>query len=182
MTVKIQAFALTLLCLFSPLTFSKNYDHLKEITLNELINIVGDTTGKSFVINDTLEGSVKLFIDFDNATNEQLFELLNQTLLLNNYGLVDKGSFYVVMPTGHLKNKSSKIDTTGNPQSSEVITETIELKNIKASNAVDILRPLVSKYGYITQIESSRVNSIIIVDHADNIQRLSDLIIELDQP
>ena len=184
-----QALIVSVLCLFSFTSMAQDSRYQEGISLNDLIRVVGERTGNTFVSNSNIKGSVNLIINFDNSSDKQLFDILNQALLLNNYGLVNKGEFYIILPTHDLKNKSSTLainnDMTGDfvdTQNSEVITDIIHLKYLTASNAMIILKPLVARYGYISTIETHSVNSLIIVDHVANIERFRQLINEFDIP
>ena len=60
-----------------------------------------------------------------------------------------------------------------------LVTEVVRLKSIIATEALETLRPLVSKRGSITA--NRNANSLVIVDYADNIRRIRTLVRQIDR-
>ena len=62
----------------------------------------------------------------------------------------------------------------------ELITKIIRLDHVPASQLVPILRPLVPQQGHLAAYNPT--NTLIITDHAGNIQRLMKIIANVDRP
>jgi general secretion pathway protein D len=60
-----------------------------------------------------------------------------------------------------------------------MVTEIVRLRVAEAAQALDTLRPLVSKDGSLTANKAG--NSLVVVDYADNVARIRTLVRQIDQ-
>ncbi|MFD2782613.1 secretin N-terminal domain-containing protein [Novosphingobium pokkalii] len=60
-----------------------------------------------------------------------------------------------------------------------MVTEIVRLRVAEAAQALDTLRPLVSKDGSLTANKAG--NSLVVVDYADNVARIRALVRQIDQ-
>jgi general secretion pathway protein D len=82
-----------------------------------------------------------------------------------------------VQPAEGAASQPTRIGSKGAARS-QMITEIVRLRAIDAAQAVETLRPLVSKEGAITANKSG--NSLVIVDYADNMARIRALVAQID--
>ncbi|MCJ8312414.1 MAG: type II secretion system secretin GspD [Saccharospirillaceae bacterium] len=146
--------------------------------ISELIEFVSKIVGKNFVVDQRVKGKVQIISGGDELTADEIYILFQEVLAALNYGLIEKDGFTSIVPTNQMRNLASKIDYTGDVEGNEFITAVIPVKNANVNDIIAILRPIIAKYGHIAPEKIT--NSVVIVDHADNIQRFRGLIKQFD--
>lgn len=177
--MKIALGLLVLLASFS--TFS-NTKACKNLT--KCINHVSKLTGKAYVYNKDLKGSVTTTSNFKiNKGNAEYF--LSMALNQNGYTRVplkDKDG-YQIINTRDIRYTPTKIYFAGKdklPHNYDYIMLIIDLKGAKSSEITRSFRPFMSRYGRILDIRQT--NRIIIQDTAINAKRLLKLVRSIDAP
>ncbi len=96
--------------------------------------------------------------------------------------MIDSGGLVKVVPEADAKLQSGPVEAGKVPSRTgdEIITQIFQLSHESASNMIPILRPLVSPNNTITAFPNN--NSLIITDYAANLNRLSRIIANLDNP
>jgi len=146
--------------------------------ISELIEFVSKIVGKNFIVDQRVKGKVQIISGGDELTADEIYVLFQEVLASTNYGLIEKDGFTSIVPTNQMRNLASKIDYTGDVEGNEFITAVIPVKNANVNDIIAILRPIIAKYGHIAPEKIT--NSVVIVDHADNIQRFRGLIKQFD--
>jgi general secretion pathway protein D len=168
----------------APLSFAADEEVLfppfesKDTDIREFINMVGDFTGKSMIISNKINGKINLN-SRTSLTKEGLFDFLQLQLQMLQYTAHDNGTVVRVLPASEVKQLDSTVELNGVDNSQNIETSIIEIKNLPAAELVPILRPFAARYGQVSVITST--NSIIIVDHAANIERLQKIIKLMDE-
>ena len=151
--------------------------NLREADLRAFVSQISDITGLSFVIDPRVKGKVTIV---SNAAlrREEVLPLLHSVLNVHGFALVRSGAVYKIRPNQNAKQEGIPLGAAGRRNTDAFITQVIPIINRSAVELVPILRPLVPQYGHLAGVESANV--LIISDHALNVQRLLDIIAELD--
>lgn len=151
--------------------------NLREADLRAFIHQVSEITGYSFVVDPRVKGKVTIVSDTP-ATKEAVYALFHAVLKVHGFAVVPSGSVYKIVP--NQKARQDSIDAgQGELEDNEALrTRVIPLVNVRATELVPILRPLVPQYGHLAAVNS--VNVLIISDHGLNIQRVLEIIERLD--
>jgi general secretion pathway protein D len=151
----------------------------KDIELTDLIRTVSELTGKNFVYDDTIRGKATIISSQQMSVNEA-YQLFLTVLNVKGYTVVPSGKTNKIVPIKSAKESNLPTVTSASSQD-QFVTRMISLEHINAADiAESILSPLMPKTSNVVVYEPS--NMLIISDSASNIQRLSNIIKELDVP
>ncbi|MGB5722848.1 MAG: type II secretion system secretin GspD [Parasphingorhabdus sp.] len=152
--------------------------NVRDADIRAFVQDAARVTGRTFVIDSRVQGKVSVVTDRPLSRSEY-FEIFLSTLRANNLVAIPttRGA-YRIQPADGAASQPSRIGTRG-AEGNQLVTEVVRLKSIVASEALETLRPLVSKQGSITS--NRNANSLVIVDYADNIRRIRILVREIDR-
>jgi general secretion pathway protein D len=170
------ALALALASIAATPVWSQYVLNLREADIRAFIEDAGRVTGRSFIIDPTVQGRVSVVTQRPLSRSEY-FELFLSTLRAHGFVAVPApGGALRIQPVATAASTAGRVNRRPTSASS-FITEIIRLRNIDAAIALDAVRPLVSREG---SVSGSR-NSIIVVDFADNIARIRQIIASIDR-
>jgi len=158
-----------------PVTFN-----LKEADITAVASIVADITGKNFVIDPRVKGKVTI-ISSRPMEREEIYQIFLSVLQVHGFAAIETGNIIKIVPSANAKQAAVPLASDKAPgRLDELVTRVIELKNVPAAQLVPILRPLVPQQGHLVAYPPS--NSLVISDHAANIERLVKIIRRIDKP
>lgn len=143
--------------------------NLRDADIRAFIDDVARVTGSSFVIDPRVQGKVSVVSDRPLGRT-QYFELFLATLRANGY---------VAVPTGNGQYRIQPAEAGAGTAGARFATAVIPLTNIDAQQAVDSLRPVLSRNG--TASANRAGNAIIIADFSDNIARARTVLQQIDK-
>jgi general secretion pathway protein D len=150
--------------------------NLREADIRAFIEDVGRVTGRTFIIDPTVQGRVSVVTQRPLSRSEY-FELFLSTLRAHGFVAVPAaGGALRIQPAATAASSGGRLNRRPTSASS-FVTEIIRLRNIDAATALEAVRPLVSKEG---SVSGSR-NSIIVADFADNIVRVRQIVASIDR-
>jgi len=151
----------------------------KDIELSDLIQTISALTDKNFVYDDSIRGKATI-ISAEQMTKDEAYQLFLTVLNIKGYTVVPSGKTNKIVATKTASENNLPMQTTATQQD-QFVTSMIALKHIDAvSIASAILSPLMPKTSNIAVYEPS--NMLIITDNAANIDRLKQIVKQLDQP
>ncbi len=153
---------------------SPNVDMLQFITQ------IADITGKTFVIDPRIKGTVSV-VSQAALDRDEVYNLLLSVLRVHGMGAVPIGDgdvVHIVQNVNAVKQSGGVVGETAAVPSQEMVTQLIPVQNVEASELVKILRPMSPQHGHVGAVVDRNV--IIISDHANNVERLRQVIRELD--
>ena len=142
-----------------------------------LVAQVAEITGKTFVIDPRLKGSVTVISDAP-MDKDGVYALFLSVLRLHNFTAVPSGDVIRIQQNATGKQTPGSSGELGTVAPEELVTRVIAAQNVDSAELVKILRPLIPQYGHIAAV--AQPNVVIISDHADNIIRLKKLIQQID--
>ncbi len=158
-----------------PVTFN-----LKEADITAVANTVAEVTGKNFVIDPRVKGKVTI-ISSRAMEREEIYQIFLSVLQVHGFAAIEAGNVVKIVPSANAKQIAVPLASRKKPgKLDELVTRVIELNNVPAAQLVPILRPLVPQQGHLVAYPPS--NSLVISDHAANIERLYDIIKRIDKP
>ncbi|MGB5517476.1 MAG: secretin N-terminal domain-containing protein, partial [Gammaproteobacteria bacterium] len=154
--------------------------NLKDADIRALISTVSKFTGKNFIIDPRVNAKITV-VSSETLTPEEVYEVFLSILQVHGYAAVATGSVIKIVPEVNAKQGPLPLQAriTDSP-SDELITRIIGLDHVPAAQLVPILRPLVPQQGHLAAYNPT--NTLIITDHAGNIQRLEKIIQGVDKP
>ena len=151
--------------------------NVRDADIRAFIADAAKVTGRTFIIDNRVQGKVTVVTDRPLSRSEYL-EVFLSTLRANGLVAVPtaNGAFRV-QPLDNAASQPSRIGVAGAARNSYV-TEIIRLRSTDATSAVDTVRPLVSAQGSVTANRGG--NSLVVVDFADNIRRIREVVRRID--
>jgi general secretion pathway protein D len=151
--------------------------NVRDADIRAFIADAAKVTGRTFIIDNRVAGKVTVVTDRPLSRSEY-FEIFLSTLRANGLVAVptSNGAFRV-QPLDNAASQPSRIGVAGAARNSYV-TEIVRLRAIDAPSAVETVRPLVSAQGSVSANRGG--NSLVIVDFADNIRRIREVLRRID--
>ncbi|MDB5707498.1 MAG: type secretion system protein GspD, partial [Sphingomonas bacterium] len=151
--------------------------NVRDADIRAFIADAARVTGRTFIIDARVQGKVTVVTDRPLSRSEY-FEVFLSTLRANGLVAVptSNGAFRI-QPTDNAASQPSRVGSRGAARNS-FVTEIVRLRSIDAASAVDTVRALVSAQGSVTANRGG--NSIVIVDFADNVRRVREVLRQID--
>nr|WP_315592931.1 type II secretion system secretin GspD [uncultured Cupriavidus sp.] len=148
--------------------------------LESVVKAVGQATGKNFVIDPRVKGTVNLVTE-QPVSRAQALETLGSVLRMQGYAMVESNGFTKVVPEADAKLQGSPtVIGAGSSRGDQVVTQVFRLNYESANNLVPVLRPMIAPNNTITAYPAN--NTLVITDYADNLRRLARIIAAVDAP
>ncbi|MGY3257225.1 type II secretion system secretin GspD [Pseudomonas chlororaphis] len=146
--------------------------NMKDAELRDLVSEVGEITGKTLVVDARLQGKVS--VQSSNALDKDgIYSLFLSVLRSQGFVALDQGDRVLIVPAVEAKTKSSE------QSGDEFVTRVLDLRNANAAEISGVVRPLVSDDAYVAPSASS--NALVVSDSASNVERIRQVVSELDQ-
>lgn len=151
--------------------------NVRDADIRAFIADAAKVTGRTFIIDNRVAGKVTVVTDRPLSRSEY-FEIFLSTLRANGLVAVPtSGGAFRVQPLDNAASQPSRIGVAGAARNSYV-TEIIRLRAIDAQSTVETVRPLVSAQGSVSANRGG--NSLVVVDFADNIRRIREVLRRID--
>ncbi|WP_322964130.1 type II secretion system secretin GspD [Sphingomonas fuzhouensis] len=151
--------------------------NVRDADIRAFIADAAKVTGRTFIIDSRVNGKVTVVTDRPLSKSEY-FEVFLSTLRANGLVAVPSaGGAFRVQPIDNAASQPSRIGL-GGANRNAYVTEIIRLRAIDANSALETVRPLVSAQGSVTANRGG--NSLVVVDFADNIRRIRDVVRRID--
>jgi general secretion pathway protein D len=153
--------------------------NFQDVDLDQLVKFISEITGRNFILDDRVKGKVTI-ISPGKISVDEAYAVFNSVLQVKGFTTVPSGPVIKILPSQEAK--SSTVDTVfpGGQQvtGDEFITKLMKLENVDVNNMLGIVQPLVSANGLLAAYTAT--NTMIIIDSASNIDRISTILKELD--
>lgn len=152
--------------------------NLKNADIRAVIQTISILTGKNFIVDPRVHGNVTL-VSQKPMTTDELYQAFLSMLQLLQFSAVPAGNVVKIVPSMNANALSSQFATNANPGvGDEIVVRIVPINHVSATELVPVLRPLMSQSGTVTAYMPS--NAIILAGTASNIQRLVDVINQMD--
>lgn len=154
-----------------------NFDN-EEIT--KIIESYSKASDQTFIIDPSVRGKITI-LNPDSVELPEAFNQLSSALALNGFGISKQENTYIVRPARNIQRDLIEVTTeVPSLKPERMVSWVITLKNISAKNVVREIRSLPSRDGEINL--SGQTNQIIITDWTSNLNKISELLKQLDKP
>jgi general secretion pathway protein D len=176
---------LVALALAAPALAQRTED--EKITLNfvnadlqSVIKTVGQHTGRNFILDPRVQGTVNIVSDRP-VSKDMLYSILLSTLRVQGFAAVEADGFVKIVPEAEAKTSANPTgEAAVRIPGDRVVTQVFLLQNESAVQLVPVLRPLVTANNFIAAYPNN--NAIVITDYAGNVRRIQRIIQSIDQP
>lgn len=149
----------------------------KDADIRQLIETVGEITGKTMIIDPRVTGKVTL-LSSTPMKPDALYEAFLSVLEVHGYVAIQSGGMVKILPSATARQYAGSIGG-GTSGPDDLVTQVIQVRNVGAAQLVPILRPLVPQYGHLVAHAGS--NMLVISDRASNVARMITIIRRIDQ-
>ncbi|MDB2407457.1 type II secretion system secretin GspD [Jannaschia sp.] len=172
----IAALAIAVAQLGAPQAAAQVQLDLRDADLRSFIEIVSEATGRNFLIDPAVRGTVTVLAP-ERLSPADLYDVFLNVLELNRLTLITSGGADRIVPMNVARELSS-----GPPRGGigDFQTRVIEVRNVPLTEIIEVVRPLLPSEAVITPV--ARSNLLILSDRGRNHQRIADLIARLDTP
>ena len=141
---------------------------------------MADFTGRTFIVDPRVKGTVNLNVD-QPMTPDEALAALTTALRLQNIALVDAGGVIRVVPEADAKLQGGPVQLVAPVGKGEqIVTQIFKLNYESAVAVAQVLRPLVTANNPINAYPGN--NTIVVTDYAENVRRLGRIIAAIDTP
>lgn len=148
--------------------------NLKGADIREFIDQVAQISGQTFVVDPRVKGQVSVVSN--TALNlSEVYQLFLSVMATHGFSVITQGDQARIVP-----NAEAKADAdAGRAAPDRLETRLIQVQHGSATELIPLIRPLIPQYGHLAAVSSA--NAIIISDRSANIERIEDLLRQLDQ-
>lgn len=148
--------------------------NLRDADLRSFVEIVSEATGRSYVLDPGVRGTVTVLAPGDLSSAE-LYEVFLSVLELNRLTIVEGTGSDRIVPMNAARELS-----TGSPGPGAYETRVITVEHVPLNEIIEVIRPLLPAEAVVTSVPGS--NLLILSDRGQNHRRIEALIRRLDQP
>ncbi|MFZ4404095.1 MAG: secretin N-terminal domain-containing protein [Pseudobdellovibrionaceae bacterium] len=175
---------LSILLITLTATFASAENKIKMYYKNaELIQVIEDyskASGQKFVIDPAVRGIISIFLQ-ETVSTDEAFNQLSSALAINGYAISKQGDTMVIKSARNIQRDLIEVSTERPSIKPErMYTWVYTVKNVSADRLNRDLRILTSKDGDMAI--NTNTNQIILSDWVSNLNRVADLLKEVDKP
>lgn len=156
--------------------------NMKDANIRVLIEAVSRITGKTFVLDPRVSNQKVTILSPANVdlSKDEVYQIFLSALKLNQLTAVEDGAVIKVTQDTLAKSEPVPVgsDNTQFP-GDLLITRVVKVNNVDAKQLTPVLRPLIRQSGHMAVYGASNV--IVIHDRSSNIDRLVEIIRQVDR-
>ena len=152
-----------------------------QVEIRLLAKLVGDLTGRRFVLDSGVTGKVTI-ISPAPIPVEEAYPLFVSVLEAHGYSVVEQDNMLRIVPLPAKDVPGAKVVGPGEPLPEQgLVTRILRVEHISAIELKKIIEPLVAggKTGAVAAFGPT--NHLLLTDTAENVRRLERIIAELDR-
>ena len=151
-----------------------------DVEIPTVIKFISEISGTNFIFDERIKGKITIIAPAKLSIDDA-FSLFTSVLNLKGYTIIPSGPrTYKIIPSSEAKAEGMLSTGENIPVNDAYITKLLPTQNIKADDAVQFLRSVVSRDGYISAFGPG--NLLLVVDSASNIEKISSILKLIDQP
>jgi general secretion pathway protein D len=147
--------------------------NFRDADIRSVIESVAEVTGKTFVLDPRVNGQITI-ISPEAIDSDLFYEAFLSTLQVYGFQAIDDGAVVRIVPFSQAFNIPT--DFVG----SDLITKVIPVDNVRATDLLAVVRPVLSRGSLIQAFEAG--NHLVVTDTVSQVERLEDMLQELDSP
>ncbi len=137
--------------------------------IRDFIEQISSISGQTFIIDPRVKGQVTVIAQEPMGLAE-LHKLFLSVMTTHGFAVMPQGDQLRIIPSAEARSSAG---SQGNLE-----TRVLQVQHGAANELLPMIRPLVANHGHLAAVPSS--NSLIISDAPANIERISDIIRQLD--
>jgi general secretion pathway protein D len=151
-------------------TFILNYE---DVDIKKVTQDIAQFSKKTIILDPRVKGKITIYSNA-NLDRDQVWNVYLRTIQVNGFSTISENGFLRVIP----ENEATR-DKTSNYSSGDFETAIIPLINRSTEEILPMIKPITGRQAHLSSIPS--VNSILLVDRSSNVERIRNLLIDLDK-
>ncbi|HEY6298176.1 MAG TPA: type II secretion system secretin GspD [Candidatus Binatus sp.] len=153
--------------------------NFQNVDIPVLAKFISEITGRNFIIDESVRGKVTI-ISPSKVTPEQAYSIFQSVLQVKGFTTVQAGKIIKIEPARNVRSNAlyTKSQNPAETSGDEYVTRMVKLKNIDAASIIGVIQPMISHDGLVAAFPGD--NTVIVTDDAYNVDRLLQIIDELD--
>jgi general secretion pathway protein D len=147
-----------------------NYE---DVDIKKVTQDIAQFSKKTIILDPRVKGKITIYSNA-NLNRKQVWDVYLRTIQVNGFSAISEDGFLRVVP----ENEATR-DKTADISGGGFETVVIPLINRSSEEILPMIKPITGRQSHLSSIPS--VNSILLVDRASNVERIKDLLIDLDK-
>ena len=153
-------------------SFILNYE---DVDIKKVTQDIAQFSKKTIILDPRVKGRITIYSNA-NLDRRQVWDVYLRTIQVNGFSAISENGFVRIVP----ENEATRDENTSSVSSSgDYQTLVIPLINRSTEEVLPMIKPITGRQSHLSSIPS--INSILIVDRSSNVQRINDLIKDLDK-
>ena len=161
---------LSISSVFAQDSFILNYE---DVDIKKVTQDIAQFSKKTIILDPRVKGKITIYSNA-NLNREQVWDVYLRTIQVNGFSAISEDGFLRVVP----ENEATR-DNTEDFSGGSFETAVIPLKNRSTEEILPMIKPITGRQSHLSSIPS--VNSILLVDRVSNVERIRDLLNNLDK-
>ncbi len=150
--------------------------NMRDADLGAFIDLIGQVTGKTFVVDPRVRGRVTVIAQ-EPMTPKEAYGIFLNVLELNRFTVVDSAGASRIVPMQIAKEIAGPTPDTGGGAGG-FVTRVIHVQNASVATVMDVIRPLLPAEAAVSGYPESQL--IVVSDQEANVNKIEALIRDID--
>jgi len=151
-------------------SFILNYE---DVDIKKVTQDIAQFSKKTIILDPRVKGKITIYSNA-NLNRDQVWDVYLRTIQVNGFGAISEDGFLRVVP----ENEATR-DMTSDSSLGGFETAVIPLINRSSEEILPMIKPITGRQSHLSNITS--INSILLVDRASNVDRIRNLLNDLDK-
>ena len=151
-------------------SFILNYE---DVDIKKVTQDIAQFSKKTIILDPRVKGKITIYSNA-NLNRKQVWDVYLRTIQVNGFSAISEDGFLRVVP----ENEATR-DKTSDISGGGFETVVIPLINRSTEEILPMIKPITGRQSHLSSIPS--VNSILLVDRASNVERIRNLLSDLDK-
>ena len=157
----------------------KHLWNLQGVDIKRVVTEISRETGKNFILDPQVQGKITI-ISSHSMGPEESYQVFLSSLMILGYAVVPDGDNLKIVSVRDSASQS-RLASDGSPGvGDQAVVRVIKVRYVSAMQLIPALRPLLPTWGNLSVYSPS--NAVIVSGAASNVQRIADIISEVDTP
>ena len=174
---RLAALLLTLCAALPQMAAAQVSLDLRDASLRDFVQIVAQSTGRNFILDDRVQGSVTVVAP-NEVSSDAIYEIFLNVLELNRLTIIEGDETDRIVPIDVARELAPGAERAR--RGGDFETRVIALRNAPAQEIAEVIRPLLPGEAVLSVVAEAGL--LILSDRRENFQRVVRLVDRLDSP
>ena len=158
--------------LISQESFILNYE---DVDIKKVTQDIAQFSKKTIILDPRVKGRITIYSNA-NLDRNQVWDVYLRTIQVNGFSSISENGFVRIVPENEATRDENIVPASS---SGDYQTLVIPLINRSTEEVLPMIKPITGRQSHLSSIPS--INSILLVDRSSNVQRINDLLKNLDK-